>query len=228
MIAIFDDFLVVLTAITLCCVCFKYCKINIHAWSNCSVGFLVCLFVSHCKLSRLKKKKNFRFLILAMNAKKQDIFRDTYIRYMGYANELGESFRPLVRVGFVRLSYVIASGYVITDSIHKMYDAKQNYEHQPHDQGNKMKDILKAGIDCLVWQSFASVIIPGITINRIVKLSSYSIRKTHKINHSAVIRKSVPTAIGLISIPLIIHPIDTFVHFAMNSTLRPWMNIKKH
>eukprot|EP01084_Bolivina_argentea_P105073 188085_1 len=158
--------------------------------------------------------------------KEVDIFRDTYIRYMGYANEVGESFRPLVHVNFVRFSYVVASGYVIADSIDKMYRAKQRYKHK--NQENNTKNILKAGLDSLIWQSFASVIIPGFTINRIVKLTSHSINKASKINRSALFQKSIPTAIGLISIPFIIHPIDNFVHFTMNNTFRPWMDIKKH
>ncbi len=40
-------------------------------------------------------------------------------RVSGYANEVGESFRALVHVNVVRFSYVVASGYVVADSIHK-------------------------------------------------------------------------------------------------------------
>ena len=155
-----------------------------------------------------------------------DIFRDTWIRYLGYANEVGESFRPLVNVNFVRFSYVIACGYVCADSIDKMYRAKQRLKQSQGDLNkNELKNISKAGIDSLIWQSFASVIIPGITINRLVKLNSYSLKR---MGTNALLQRSIPTAIGLISIPFIIHPIDNFVHFAMNNTFRPWMDIKGH
>ena len=144
-----------------------------------------------------------------------DIFRDSNVRYLGYANEVGESFRPLVHVNFVRFTYVIASGYVVADSMDKMYRAKQGY-------------VLKAGADSLIWQSFASVIVPGITINRLVKLSGSMINRTALAQRSAMIPKTVPTAIGLASIPLIIQPIDHLVHYVMNHSFRPWIGIREH
>ena len=36
-----------------------------------------------------------------------DIYRDTYVRYMGYANELGEAFRP----NFPKMVLPICSSY---------------------------------------------------------------------------------------------------------------------
>jgi fission process protein 1 len=35
---------------------------------------------------------------------------------LGYANEVGEAFRPLIHVNWVRLSYGIASTYVLADT----------------------------------------------------------------------------------------------------------------
>ena len=40
-----------------------------------------------------------------------DIWRETGLRYCGYANEIGEAFRPLVRLQYVYLSYGIAFTY---------------------------------------------------------------------------------------------------------------------
>ena len=34
-----------------------------------------------------------------------DIYRDTPVRLLGYSNEVGEAFRALVHVNWVRLSY---------------------------------------------------------------------------------------------------------------------------
>lgn len=39
-----------------------------------------------------------------------DLFRDTPLRLLGYANELGESFRGQVPLSAVRFSYVISFG----------------------------------------------------------------------------------------------------------------------
>lgn len=39
--------------------------------------------------------------------------------FSGYANEVGEAFRSLVPKSIVWFSYVISSGYVVADTIHK-------------------------------------------------------------------------------------------------------------
>ncbi|XP_051629352.1 mitochondrial fission process protein 1 isoform X2 [Manacus candei] len=55
----------------------------------------------------------------AMGAAEQDVYRDTWVRYMGYANEVGESFRALVPVPVVWASYGVATAYVTADAIDK-------------------------------------------------------------------------------------------------------------
>lgn len=40
---------------------------------------------------------------------------------------------------------------------------------------------------------------------------------------TVLINKSLPTAVGLATIPFIVHPIDNAVHALMNATLRPAM-----
>ncbi|VVC97830.1 unnamed protein product [Leptidea sinapis] len=48
-----------------------------------------------------------------------DFFRDTWVRYLGYANEVGESFRPLIPVKVVRASYAVAFAYGLADTADK-------------------------------------------------------------------------------------------------------------
>ena len=50
--------------------------------------------------------------------KKADIFRDTPIRYLGYANEVGEAFHQILPI-FYLPSYVISFAYVFTDTFSK-------------------------------------------------------------------------------------------------------------
>lgn len=47
--------------------------------------------------------------------KEFDIYRDSLLRYCGYANEVGESFRPVVPKLFVHLSYAVAVMYVLAE-----------------------------------------------------------------------------------------------------------------
>lgn len=154
-------------------------------------------------------------------ATEKDIFRDTPVRFLGYANEVGESFRSVMNVRWVWLSYGVASTYVLADAASKTYAVtKRNFPTQ------KEKNIraLKEGFDVLTWQTLASVVIPGITINRLCASASYLLRKS-PIKSRA---KWITVGIGLSSIPFIIKPIDTFVDQAMDKTLRPLLGINRH
>mmetsp|Transcript_17161 Transcript_17161/g.35092 ORF Transcript_17161/g.35092 Transcript_17161/m.35092 type:complete len:189 (-) Transcript_17161:123-689(-) len=142
-----------------------------------------------------------------------DVFKDTGLRYLGYANELGESFRPLIRRRFVRASYFVAGGYVVADAVDKTRSAFKNHLQKK----NKVIDAIDKGLDTLVWQGLASVAIPGYTINRIVWVAG-------KVKWPGPLNAVVPTVIGLSSIPLIVHPIDEGVHKLMDASLRPAMH----
>ena len=47
------------------------------------------------------------------------LYTDTWVRYLGYTNEIGESFRAMIPSPLVTLTYVIASGYALADAVHK-------------------------------------------------------------------------------------------------------------
>jgi len=51
---------------------------------------------------------------MAKEAVRVDIWRDTPLRYLGYANEIGESFHGIVPK-FYYPSYALAIGYVLGD-----------------------------------------------------------------------------------------------------------------
>ena len=51
--------------------------------------------------------------------KEVDWFRDTPVRLLGYANEVGEAFRSQMHVKWVWASYGVASAYVVADTAHK-------------------------------------------------------------------------------------------------------------
>ncbi|CAN7986681.1 unnamed protein product [Ixodes pacificus] len=61
--------------------------------------------------------------VQADQQKEVDIYRDTPVRLLGYANELGEAFRSLVHVNVVRLTYAVASAYVLADTADKVVKA---------------------------------------------------------------------------------------------------------
>lgn len=85
--------------------------------------------------------------------KEKNIFRDTALRFLGYANEVGESFRyQLPRM--VTPSYIVAFSYVGADAL---YCAYRHSEKNQVTMGNTSKvervHAAVVGFDALVWQS---------------------------------------------------------------------------
>ncbi|GAB6029299.1 Mitochondrial fission process protein 1 [Chamberlinius hualienensis] len=152
-----------------------------------------------------------------------DIYRDTPIRLLGYANEVGEAFRSLVPLSLVRLSYAIASGYVVADTVDKALKMFKNSDHSAS-TNKRNKQVAIAAVDCLIWQSLASVIIPGFTINRACAISLYAFSRFTKLPLTT--RKWTTTIIGLSTIPFIIKPIDHSVDFLMDNTMRKYTTVK--
>jgi len=145
-----------------------------------------------------------------------DIYRDTPLRLMGYANEVGEAFRALVHVNWVRLSYGVASAYVLADTNDK---AGKTAASLPENEEGRTAKIGAAAFDTLLWQALASVMIPGFVINRICAGSLYTMARTIP-QVAEVRRKWITTGIGLGVIPFIVHPIDSLVHGIMDNTTR--------
>ncbi|XP_068127600.1 mitochondrial fission process protein 1 [Hyperolius riggenbachi] len=147
-------------------------------------------------------------------ATKPDLYRDTWVRYLGYANEVGESFRALVPKVVVWATYGIASAYVTADAADKGHKAAEANKESP----GRTKEVTVAVIDTFVWQALASVAIPGFTINRICAASLYIMARVTRWPLPA--RKWATTAVGLSTIPFIITPIDRSVDFLLDSSLR--------
>jgi len=153
--------------------------------------------------------------------KKIDIYRDSPVRFLGYANEVGEAFRAIVPVSLVRLSYVVASGYVCADTLDKSHKVSK---HEFSTPGERRKQVAITAGDTLLWQSFASVIIPGFTINRLCAFSAFVLKRWTQL--APPMAKAVTTGIGLSAIPLIIKPIDALVELGMDASVRKYYNYR--
>eukprot|EP00658_Telonema_sp_P-2_P035730 TRINITY_DN25943_c0_g1_i1.p1 TRINITY_DN25943_c0_g1~~TRINITY_DN25943_c0_g1_i1.p1 ORF type:complete len:221 (+),score=44.57 TRINITY_DN25943_c0_g1_i1:136-798(+) len=144
-----------------------------------------------------------------------DVYRDTPVRYMGYCNEVGEAFRPLVPVSFVYATYAGSMAYVCADS----YDKAQKAREASTDPELASTCAQVAAADCFVWQTLASVAIPGWTIHKVVDLTKAAVLKGAM---PKTVVTAAPTVVGLGMIPLIIHPIDYAVEVGMDNTIRPF------
>lgn len=139
----------------------------------------------------------------------------------------------------VHLSYGIAITYVLGDCIDKgkttyqvwhvcaihihIWSVLLTYVYLQTPElvgGHQIVPTLKKTGDVFLWQMFASVIIPGIVINRIT-WGAGKLVKNAKISNVA--RKWLPTCIGLVAIPFIIKPIDIAVDRAMDRTYRKYV-----
>ena len=138
-----------------------------------------------------------------------DIWRDTSLRYMGYANEVGESFGILFP-SYIEPSYGVAYGYVCGDALDKVYKS--------YKQGDEPLVIAKKGADALTWQTLASVVIPGKIINVVANGANGTLNTATSLPEP--VRKWGATTIGLGTIPFIITPIDEFVDLLLDNTLR--------
>ena len=148
--------------------------------------------------------------------KDYDIFRDSPLRYLGYANEVGESFRYQFPK-LVTPSYALAFSYCLADAATSGYDT--------YDQARKagsstaVRESTISTLDTLLWQSLASVAIPGAAINVVVKACRSVIKRSPNVL-PVTIATWLPTTVGLTSIPIIIKPIDEGVDLLMDSTFR--------
>lgn len=143
-----------------------------------------------------------------------DIWRDTGLRYLGYANEVGESFRPILPK-YVIPSYVVAFSYVGCDTLDKAIAA--------YKEKHSTNIVARNTFDALLWQILASVIIPGKIVHLVTHCAD-CLSKT-KSAHQYLpkqLRRFGPTGVGLAVIPLIIHPIDNFVTDLLDATTRKW------
>lgn len=173
------------------------------------------------------------------NGEDVDIYRDTALRYAGYANEVGEAFAVFLPPFGVPLSYAVAITYVCFDSVDKGKRAqKKEFEFtQVDDDGSPALAFGSAAADAMVWQLLASVAVPGSVIHTTVAATSHLIHDTDvgSAAHATVLAQVgqdlapaldvaeawTPTLVGLAVIPMIVHPIDEAIHKLLNVSLRP-------
>jgi fission process protein 1 len=139
-----------------------------------------------------------------------DVWRESLLRYAGYANEVGEAFRHVVPRMLVP-SYAVALLYVSGDTLDK---TMRSYR-----EGRRASVVAYTSFDVFMWQLLASVAIPGFTIHQVVKYAGKAVTHPSAKMPAAVVAWA-PTLLGLGAVPLIIHPIDHAVDFAMDNTVR--------
>ena len=165
-----------------------------------------------------------------------DIWRDTPLRYLGYANECGEAFRAFLPGWGVPASYAVAIGYVLADTADK---AVKEWEKPAQcSSGVRGARVVASAADALFWQLLASVFWPGSVIHLVVAATTKTLEVLPGADSAAAaiaaalpvdaagpaVLASVPTALGLVTIPFIVEPIDETVHKVSDVSVRPALN----
>ena len=136
--------------------------------------------------------------------KEYDIYKDSYLRYLGFSNEIGESFRKVTPRYFVIFTYVLEFGYFIGDTVHKGHKAYND----PTPVENKKMHVIKHSTYTILWQFFATCLIPPLCINIAVSITHNFLSKRKF--RSSVIRY-FPVTLGLMMIPLFSIYVDPVV-----------------
>jgi len=98
-------------------------------------------------------------------------------------------------------------------------DLVEAWQQQQEGSSNPLDNpSLVGGADALIWQTIASVALPGFTINRFVTLAEQACAGQAAGNPVA---EYFPTVLGLCMIPLICKPLDVLADFGLDATLRP-------
>jgi len=149
--------------------------------------------------------------------KEYDIYRDSPLRYMGYANECGEAFAAWLPPFGVPATYGVAAVYVLADTFDKAIKANKE---------KGVKEGVIVGLDTVTWQMLASVFWPGSFIRVTVNATNLLVSKLPADLSldiggldAATIEKALPTAIGLMTIPFIVKPIDKTIDWAMEESV---------
>ena len=162
-------------------------------------------------------KHNKRFKIYSTAYKSVDPYRESSLRYMGYANELGEAFTSYLPEWGLPASYCVAAAYVMFDTIDKGEKAYNAAEEE-----DKMMDTVRISTETFTWQMLASVFWPGSIIRVIVNMAATMISNNDLDNNHFV--HFLPTLIGLSAIPMIVKPIDTTVDKIMEGSISKVIN----
>lgn len=133
-------------------------------------------------------------------------------RALAYASEVGESFRPIIPKAIVNTSYALSLGYVGADI--------WSHTNKLRDANAPNKEIALQTVDKLIWHSAASMVLPAVSIHTIVKYTGKGVNTIGLCNKIPRVKAWFPTAVGLATVPFIIHPIDHLTDYVMDRTVR--------
>jgi len=133
---------------------------------------------------------------------------DRWPRYFGFVNDVGEATKSfLPRWAYIG-SYVITGAYGIA-SVENIRERTKLY------QPEKVK---RKTIDASMWHLFATFLLTPCLIHYSKAATARVIANTSL--SSSMKTRTIPAAVGLCLIPLLVPPVDNTMHFVLNKTYR--------
>lgn len=148
-----------------------------------------------------------------------NVWRDTPLRYVGYADELGEAMAPYIGHQAVTGSYLLSGLYALGDVItssHRVY-----HKHRDLSRQHRIRKTVTEALDSTLFHLAATVFIPALMI----KYLRQGI--TRGMGHALVppaigrFRTPIATLAGVLAIPLISKPVDQAIDKVLDWTYRP-------
>jgi len=130
----------------------------------------------------------------------------TLLRYSAYVSDFGESFRPIIALRLVRLSYAISWSYVVGDVVWEGYKAF-------HKRGEPASKVAETLVERAIFQSIASMLLPMAIIHTQVKVFSKIFARLPELRPP--VRKWGPTLSGLAIIPFLPFMLDKPVEMGL-------------
>jgi fission process protein 1 len=134
-----------------------------------------------------------------------DPYREGSLRYMGYANEVGEALEKYLPDWGLPASYCVAASYVLFDTLDK---GQRAYETTPKEE--RFEETFRVSLETFTWQMLASVFWPGGVIRLTVNTINFLMPNDNEY---------LSTVLGILLIPIIVRPIDETVDKVVENCL---------
>ena len=131
------------------------------------------------------------------------------------SHEINHSIHKVASHKLHSLLNTIAMAYVIYDTIEKAYSVKN--------KGIKYSTIV--AIDTLLFHFFASNVIPGLVINFLIDMNKLFFKNVFP---SFRFIPQAGALLALLSIPIMIKPVDIFTDYCLEKTIRKYFNVTVH
>ncbi|KAG8282691.1 mitochondrial fission process protein 1-like [Homalodisca vitripennis] len=135
-----------------------------------------------------------------------DFFRNPPGRYLGYCHVVGRALPDdIVSPTTKRFLRTTTFAYMAFDTVYKTIDNR------------RFNPILKAA-DALIWQSLATILIPGFVVELAAKGSGMLV---HHLQVSKPMSRYIPLGMVLMAMPIFGDSIDRTVDLVLDNTTRP-------